>query len=260
MLVPQSRAVISFGLGARGVQGLRRGTPIIAAVGFPFPGELPDLCRDHNVRKYLQHSAWVLNLAKAACVYDPEIFDLWPAGVDTEEWMELKEKKTIDVLIYIKFPFDRAKFEADLLRPIRECLRAGNYTFTELTYRRYFPAEYKSALRRVKAMIFLSAHESQGLAYQECLSSNVPVIAWNQGFWLDPIRFSYGLSVVEATSVPYFDERCGTTFSDITAFRQKFDAFMQDVESASFAPREFVLETVAIEKSTDRMIEIYRSL
>src|SRR5215211_4698481 len=43
-LVAKSKKVISFGLGVNGVRGLEKGNPIIAAIGFPYPGDLPDLC------------------------------------------------------------------------------------------------------------------------------------------------------------------------------------------------------------------------
>ncbi|HYN80860.1 MAG TPA: hypothetical protein VES88_05110 [Gemmatimonadaceae bacterium] len=260
ILVPRSAPVISFGLGAKGVEGLRRGTPVIAAIGWPLPPELPSLCRDHNVRKYLQHSAWVLDLAKAFGIYDPAIFDLWPAGIDTREWIELKAEKDVDVLIYDKLYFERRKFEAELLQPVREYLHSRGYSSLEIRYGDYSPAEYRSALSRAKSMLFLSAHESQGLAYQECLSSNIPVIAWNPGVWLDPSRFSYGMPVVPATSVPFFDGRCGSTFRELNEFPEKFESFMEGVASGDFAPRQFVLDCLSIEKSTERMLEIHRSV
>src|SRR5687768_6283740 len=260
LLVPRSAPVISFGLGAKGVEGLKRGTPVIAAIGWPLPPELPDLCRDHNVRKYLQHSAWVLDLAKAFGTYDPAIFDLWPAGIDTQEWPELKTEKDVDVLIYDKLYFERTRFEVELLEPVREYLRSRGYSSIEIKYGDYSPAEYRSALSRAKSMLFLSAHESQGLAYQECLSSNVPVIAWNPGVWLDPSHLLYGMPVVAATSVPFFDRRCGSTFSEFNEFPEKFESFMEGVASGAFAPRQFVVDCLSIEKSTERMLEIHRSV
>ncbi len=260
--IGKSKTIISFGLGINGVKGLNRFTPVIAAIGFPYPVDLPDLCHDYNIKKYLQHSNWILDLVRSANVYDQEIFGIWPAGIDTAEWrpVEKTKKKEIDVLIYNKAYWDTAKTNKELVQPIRDFLHRNNYSFSEIIYGEYLIADYKRQLRHAKAMIFLSAHESQGLAYQECLSSNVPVIAWDQGYWLDPERYKYNRPTVRATSVPYFDERCGVKFTDINDFVTKFQPFFEDCLMNKFNPRDFVLENLSIEKSTDQMLKIYESI
>ncbi len=262
LLTKRAQPVISFGLGMRGLEGVKKDTPVIAAIGFPYPLELPQLCEQYNVRKFLQHSEWVLNLTKSAKIYDDEIFDLWSAGIDTTEWQprtDLRSRK-IDVLIYNKLYWDRERQEMQLAQPIREFLASHGYSHAEIIYGNYFNDEYKDILSRSKVMIFLSAHESQGIAYQECLSSDVPVIAWDQGQWLDPVRFKYDRPFVPATSVPFFDERCGIKFGDAREFPSRFDQFFDDAMSDKFSPREFVLENLSIEKSTERMLDIYRSI
>lgn len=262
LLTNRSQAIISFGLGMRGLEGVKKDTPVIAAIGFPYPLELPRLCEQYNIRKFLQHSEWVLNLTKSAKVYDGEIFDLWSAGIDTAEWRPKTDLRSreLDVLIYNKLYWDRERQDMQLAQPIREFLASRGYSHAEISYGNYLNDEYKDMLSRSKVMIFLSAHESQGIAYQECLSSGVPVIAWDQGQWLDPIRFQYDRPLVAATSVPFFDERCGTKFSDAGEFASKFQQFFDDAMSNRFSPREFILETLSIEKSTKRMLDIYRSI
>jgi glycosyltransferase involved in cell wall biosynthesis len=204
----------------------------------------------------------VLDFAKSAEIYDNEIFELWPAGIDTTDWKPIKHgsQKDIDVLIYNKIYWDRDNTNRQLLQPIRDFLNSNNYSFSEIAYGNYSKEDYQKKLRHAKVMIFLSAHESQGLAYQECLASNVPVIAWDQGYWLDPTRFKYNRPFVPATSVPFFDERCGATFSDLDEFICKFESFFENSLSGQFNPREFVLEHLSIEKSTDRMLDIYNSV
>lgn len=258
--IGKSKTVISFGLGMDGLRGLPRSTPVIAAIGFPYPAELPDLCREYNVQKYLQHSRWALDFARSAGLYDDAIFDVWPAGIDTDEWKPAERRKTHDVLIYRKIHWDKERSESELVAPIREFLRSNGYSFSEIVYGSYLIDEYKRLLSEAKVMVFLTEHESQGLAYQECLASGVPVMAWDQGTFLDPIRHKYDRLDVPATSVPYFDQRCGVTFVDINDFGVKFEPFFDDCSSGQFRPREFVLETLSIETSTDRMLEIYDSI
>ena len=258
----KSKPIISFGLGINGVKGVRRSTPLIAAIGFPYPSELPELHDEYNLQKFLQHSSWVLNLVKGAEIYDPRVFDIWPAGIDTDDWAPAEHAgaKDIDVLIYDKIHWDRQSTIDALLNPLRSFLDSKRCSFCEIRYGNYTKVDFKRQLGRAKAMIFVSAHESQGLAYQECLSSGIPVMAWDPGYWLDPIRYKYKRPVVPATSVPYFDQRCGVTFADIDEFVAKFPPFFDDCSAGAFNPREFVLETLSIEKSTSRMLEIYNSI
>ncbi len=133
---------------------------------------------------------------------------IWPVGIDTDLWrLEAGQPKAIDFLIYNKIMWDYERTETSLLRPLLECLRQRRLTFEQVRYGRYTTKQYRDALSRCRAMIFLCEHESQGLAYQEALASGVPVLAWDQGLCLDPNRFAWGMPVIPATSVPYFDER-----------------------------------------------------
>jgi hypothetical protein len=261
-LMAKSKKVISFGLGINGISGLDKRIPVIAAIGFPYPGELPDLCERYNVRKFLQHSQWVLDFVKSAGCYDERIFDLWPAGIDVAEWAPGPgpSHKEIDVLIYNKIVWGKGRKNQELVQPIKEFIISKKLSYSEIVYGRYSEAEYRNTLARSKVMIFLSAHESQGLAYQECLSCDVPVMAWDPGHWSDPMRFTYQRPVVPATSVPFFDRRCGVTFNDWEAFMGRFELFFEEALMDKFKPREFVLENLSIEKSTDRMLEIYNSI
>ncbi len=64
----------------------------------------------------------------------------------------------------------------NFLEPIRRSLTDRGIKFRELRYGDHSVPEYQDLLARSSAMLFLSEHESQGLAYQECLSCGVPVL------------------------------------------------------------------------------------
>lgn len=260
--IGKSQKVISFGIGINGVKGLAPTNPVIAAIGFPYPSELPDLCNRYNIRKFLQHSTWTLDFVRSAGVYSNDIFDLWPAGINTDEWSPIESgpRKELDVLIYNKIHWNKPAIESALVQPIRDYLNSKNYSYCEIVYGSYSKEEYQKRLGQAKTMIFLVEHESQGIAYQECLSSNVPVIAWDQGYFLDPIRFKYDRPVVKTTSVPFFDQRCGAKFRDFNEFRSVFEPFFENALSGAFRPREFILENLSIDKSTRRMLDIYNSI
>ena len=97
-------------------------------------------------------------------------------------------------------------------------------------------------------MLFFCEHESQGIAYSEALSMDVPILAWNQRRWLDPNRHAYGLSDWPATSVPYWDERCGEQFVSLSEFPEVLDRFVERNARGKYRPREFILENLTLEK------------
>src|SRR6202035_5243744 len=103
-------------------------------------------------------------------------------------------------------------------------------------------------------MLFLCEHESQGLAYQECLASGVPVLAWDQGMWLVPDRFAWGDPQIPATSVPCFDERCGLRFRGIEEFPEKLTEFLD--RRTVMSPRDYIIENLTVEKCSRHFLQI----
>jgi hypothetical protein len=243
-----------LGRGRYSLQGYDRSNPIVAGIGLmTHPSEWPSLCEDYPVVKYLQHSEWANNVYKP---YFGERCGIWPVGIDTQLWTESAKTKDFDFLIYDKIYWDRAVMERTLVTPILESLVTRGLTFNRLAYGSYDPQEYLELLQRSRAMLFLSAHESQGIACQECLSSNVPVLAWDQGWFLDPNRFTWGEPKIPATSVPYFDGRCGETFRGIEDFDSQLDKFLTRQRNSEMRPREYILENLTLEKAARDYLEI----
>lgn len=242
-----------FGVGRRALDGYDRALPIVAGIGMmTHPSEWPDLCESYPVVRYLQHSTW------ANDVYKPYYGDkcaIWPVGIDTESWtLTDPGNKELDFLIYDKIRWRRDELVPDFLEPIRAELTRRRLSFTEIRYGHYNEAQYQRALRRSRSMLFLCEHESQGLACQECLASGVPVLAWDQGWCLDPNRFAWGDPDIPATSVPYFDERCGLRFCGIEDFSEKLTEFL-DCRTA-MSPRTYILDNLTLEKCSRHFVRI----
>jgi glycosyltransferase involved in cell wall biosynthesis len=247
--------VAVLGRGRHCLHGYDRSNPIVAGIGLmTHPSEWPTLCQEYPVVRYLQHSAWCDR------VYRPYFGDrcaIWPVGIDTDHWQpDAGATKSVDFLLYDKIHWDRARRESALIAPIHAALAARGLTARSLRYGDYAPAEYRAALRETRAAIFLSAHESQGIAYQEALACDVPVLAWDPGFVEDPARFRWGQALIPATSVPYFDERCGRRFRDAVEFAPQLDTFLNQLQTRAFAPRDYILETLTLEKSARRFLAI----
>src|SRR5207244_6064557 len=115
----------------------------------------------------------------------------WPVGIDTELWRPAKaDYKTIDVLLYDKVRWDHDRFEIALIEPIRRALRALGRSFRQFRYGYYREADYRRALSECRVMVFLCEHETQGIAYQQALSCDVPILAWDRGgYWQDPAYY-----------------------------------------------------------------------
>jgi glycosyltransferase involved in cell wall biosynthesis len=243
-----------LGRGPRVLAGYNRPNPIVAGIGLMnHPSEWPSLCTDYPVVKYLQHSKWANDIF---IPYYGKHCDIWPVGIDTEVWKPQPIQKTTDFLIYDKVRWDHDQYETSLLQPVRIELSERGLSFAEIRYGYYREEEFHKLLGRCRAMIFLCEHETQGLAYQECLSSGVPILAWDQGWWLDPNRSKWGQAETPATSVPYFDERCGITFANISQFPDRLSEFWARLQAGSLHPRDYILDNLTLEKCAQDYLRI----
>jgi glycosyltransferase involved in cell wall biosynthesis len=253
-LEPEDRVGV-LGLGRYALQGYDRDIPVLAGIGLmTHPSEWPSLCEDYPVVRYLQHSIW------AKDIYEPFFKDkcrIWPVGIDTQSWRPAESGGSrVDFLIYDKLRWQREQLVPLLLVPIRDELTRRRLTFMDIRYGEYDEREYRAALRSCRAMIFLCEHESQGLAYQECLASGVPILAWDQGWCLDPDRDAWGQPEIPATSVPYFDERCGVRFRNVQAFPEALSRFLDLERSGSFSPRSYMIENLTLEKCSANFVDL----
>ena len=253
-LRPEDRVAI-LGRGRHCLEGYQQPNPIVAGIGLmTHPSQWPTLCTDYPVVRYLQHSAW------CDAVYRPYFGDrcaIWPVGIDTDSWKPAPvESKTTDFLLYDKIHWTREARETELVAPIRTALTQAGCTHETLRYGDYEPGAFRAALRRCRAMIFLSAHESQGIAAQEAMASGVPLLAWEPGLVEDPERFNWGQPVIPASSVPYFDVRCGLKFFDAAEFGRQLPPFLAALRAVRFAPRDYILENLTVERCARNFVEL----
>lgn len=252
--------VVVLGNGTYALEGYVQPNPIIAGIGLmTHPNQWPDLFEQYPVARYLQHSAWANAIYSRH--FGADKCAIWPAGIDTQKWKPNgNSKKKYDVLIYDKIMWDKENTGANLRSPIIRKLNELGLSFIEIAYGSYKETEYFNLLQQSKAMIFLCEHESQGFACCEALSVDIPVFAWDQGYWLDPNRLEWNDPIVQATSVPFFDERCGMSFKDIQQFNDQIPVFWNNITNNKYNPRQYVLENITLKKSAERMLQIIQSV
>ncbi|MCO5936059.1 glycosyltransferase family 1 protein [Mucilaginibacter sp. RB4R14] len=257
---PGEPAVV-LGNGRYALQGYHQPNPVIAGIGLmTHPSEWPGLFTDYPVAKYLQHSVWANNVYIP--YYGTANCEIWPAGVNTGKWApSANTTKKYDILVYDKIMWDKDETRKQLKAPILEKLNKLGLSYAEITYGDYKEAKYFDLLQQSKAMIFLCEHESQGFACCEAMATNVPVFAWNKGQWLDPNRFAWGeTEPVPASSIPFFDTRCGMQFKNMEGFEASIDQFWHTLTTNGFKPREYILENITLKKSAQKMLDIINSV
>lgn len=244
-----------IGRGSNCLDGYRRSNPILAGVAVgDHPTDWPTLFDDHPVAAYVVHSEWVRDMYERH--YGSRVVT-WAVGIDTEAWVPIENGvKNVDFLVYDKVRWDHDRVHRALVDPLVEELRKRGLSYRFITYGKHKPIEYRAALAEARAMLFLCEHETQGLAYQEAMSCDIPILAWDPGQWLDPWRFRYSEGFVPATSVPFFDHRCGMSFVHLSDFGRALSGFMNLLDSNAFKPREYVLETLTLEGCARRYLDL----
>jgi len=188
---------------------------------------------------YITPSRWVKNLWKSFEICDNiNIVDI-PFSVNTDLFYEIKPlQQREQVFIYYK---SRHPQELEL---IENLLTHNNISYRIFHYhQRYNEKDYLEYLQNSKFGIWIDAHESQGFALQEALSCNVPLLVWNIRSMNQEYKSQY--SDIPATTIPYWDERCGEFFYDMNDFQEKLSKFFNNLES--YKPRDYVLENLSSE-------------
>lgn len=220
---------------------------LFGAAVFSHPLDDPRLFDRLPVRQVLVPGPWMEAMCKP---YWGSRVQAWPVGIDTDCWQPAApEDKTHDVLLYDKVLWDHDKRETDLIAPVRATLAAAGVSVMEIRYGGYREEDFREALRRCRSMVFLCEHETQGIAYQQALSSGVPILAWDQGGpWRDPSYFPDKVVFEPVSSVPYWDGRCGLRFNSAMDFPRQFQLFREATSAGAYRPRDFVLDNLTLAK------------
>jgi hypothetical protein len=219
---------------------------------FGTPPQSAALAQDPRFVKLIQPSDWFASLYRPYC---GDKIMTWFAGIDTQLWPDLSTAaKRYDFLIYDKISFNREQQLAPVLGRVKKHLEAQHHPYHVVRYGEHHHSAFVQALKDSKAMIFLSQHETQGIAAQEAMAMNIPLLAWDEGEFCDPTLRQYVTAETCVSSVPYFDERCGKRFK-INDFETVCDAFWQ--RHKSFTPREYVTESLSPEASAKTYLDAY---
>jgi hypothetical protein len=227
---------------------------LFGAAVYSHPTDDPDLLERLPVKRILVPGEWMRKMCEP---YWNGVAYAWPVGIDTDRWSDAAQSpKDIDVLLYDKIRWDRERYVPALLDPIRTDLQRRRLRIHELRYGFYRERDFHELLGRSRSMVFLCEHETQGIAYQQALSRNVPIFAWDRGgFWQDPSYYPHRVSFEPVTSVPYWNDACGNRFADATGFTSAWTNFWTAVTAREFTPRSYVVDHLSLKHCAGSYLE-----
>lgn len=226
---------------------------------YGYPDVAAAVARDPRNRILTQPSQWPLELYRGTC--GNKLHALF-VGIDTELWPDRSAcHKDLDFVVYDKIRWNhgavRHNQPVDIITRTTRRLDHLGLRYVVLRYGAHHLRQFRDALSHARAMLFLCEHETQGIAYQEALASNVPVLALDEGVLMDPVQRPFAPADLRVSAVPYFDSTCGETFVPDT-FDATLDRFLNRLHG--YRPREFVLNHLSMRQAAENYLRMYSSL
>ena len=201
---------------------------------------------------YVLPSQWCVDFWKVYPVCNKLKIEVLPFGVDVELFHQSQSIEYRNrVFIYFK---GRRQQELNFIENV---LTANNIEYRVFSYQnRYDENEYIEYLQNSKYGTWLDAHESQGFALEEALACNVPLLVWS----VTSMNQEHGQNYpdIPATTIPYWDERCGEVFYNNSEFGEKINLFLSKLNA--YKPREFILEQLSMGVCEQKLINIINRL
>lgn len=180
----------------------------------------------------------------------------WAAGVDTTDWCPGVVERS-EVLVYIKNRpgenfYDTAEKYCKLLEQRKYTVRKLIYDMNADCKKSYKKEEYKDALNKAKFMLVFTSVESQGIAWSEAWSMDVPTFIEYRDKYVQRGK------AICVSAAPYLNDHNGCFFRNLV----EFEKLLNDWESnrLRFAPRQWALENMSDEVCARNLYEIIRAI
>ena len=223
---------------------IEQDTTIIGPQVWLFDGYGQFLIENQNYyKKIIAPSQWVKDKFINKFNLPEDKVAVWPVGIE-----EFNNKREInyDCLIYFKRR-DQSELDA-----VKKFLVDNGFSYRMVEYGTYGEDGFKQLVNSAKFCFLINGTESQGIAVQEIMSMGVPIIAWDIKEWLDQGE-AYR---VPATSVPFWDERCGEKFFTVDKMRETFDNFYARINN--YNPKDYVHDNLSFKSSVNTLLDILK--
>jgi len=223
---------------------IEQDTTIIGPQVWMFDGYGQFLIENQNYyKKIIAPSEWVKNKFITKFNLPEDKLAVWPVGI---EQFDNTREVNYDCLIYFK------RREQKELDAVKQFLDSKNLTYKMVQYGGYGEDGFKQLVNSAKFCFLINGTESQGIAVQEIMSMGVPIIAWDIKEWLDQGE-AYR---VPATSVPFWDERCGEKFFTVDEMGETFDNFYARIND--YNPKDYVHDKLSFKSSVNTLLDILK--
>jgi glycosyltransferase involved in cell wall biosynthesis len=164
---------------------------------------------------------------------------VWPVGIDTEKF-----KPTLPAKKFILVYFKNRKEEE--LRQVLLLLTSQNLNYRLVRYGQYSEDQYIQLLKSTSFVVWLGGPESQGLALEEALAANIPVLVIDEG------RTEFGERL---TAAPYFNGQCGLKINSLEKLPEALEKMNNQL--INFEPREYILQNLSLEKQARDFVDLF---
>ena len=196
----------------------------------------------HYYKTIVTPSQWVKDLYVNKCGFPEDKVSVWPVGITLPEY---ERKKEYGCLVYYK------RRDQEELSKVRELLSDRHIPYNVMEYGQYSQNALEILAPESDFCFVLNGTESQGIAVQEIMSYNTPMLVWDIESWEDQgPEWS-----VPATSVPYWSDECGERFINIDDMEVTFDRFYSRI--GEYNPRKYVEDNLSYKKSIETLLEIF---
>lgn len=198
-----------------------------------------------NYKKMIVPCEWVKQLYLKWLPEDKLL--TWAVGINTDLFYDMtNDVKDNDCLIYFK------RRDEKELNDVISFLESNDQTYEVIRYGSYSESHFLNVLSRSRYGLVIDKCESQGIAIEEMMSTNLPLLVWDTPIWDDRgEEFK-----IEATSVPYWDDNCGLKVNSFNELQSNFFNLINGLQS--FNPRGYVLENLTLEICAKKIIENFK--
>jgi hypothetical protein len=218
------------------------------------PSDLPALRPSLGKCIYLHPSKWCVDVWKLMDFKECPLYS-WPAGIDTDNFnFERRNDISHNVMVYWK------RRDPVLLDQVLQELKRMGFLPKIIKCGEYSEEQFKMVMSTSVFGVWLGTSESQGIALQEALASNLPLIVCDvqslfEAYGKHDYAFPKRLKNFKPTSAPYFDERCGIIINDFSSLGKAIREISNNI--SYYKPREYVIENLSLEKQANELLSLF---
>jgi hypothetical protein len=196
--------------------------------------------------KYLiAPSKWVKNKFVTKLGLPEEKVAIWPVGIEDFSNYDKKVGNS-ECLIYFK---SRSNEE---LNQVQKFLDSKKITHQVIQYGNYSEEEFIETVKSSKFCFIIDNTESQGIAIQQIMSTNTPLLVWDVQEW----NYLGDKYKVPATSVPYWSDDCGEKFYNLSELDITFDRFYGKINT--YNPKKLIDAELSYKISVEKLINCFK--